>query len=127
MKRQVIAVALTGLFALPALANEEMDYPPQASTTVPAKIVAQVRDELIAATRVGDFVVNAETGEKANQLDASAYPARTQAASKTRAEVLAELAQAQRAGDIVVDAETGEKANQLDPSAYSVGPQVASK
>lgn len=127
MKRQIIVVALTGLFALPALANEEMDYPPQASTSVPAKTVAQVRDELIAAQRAGDFVVNAETGEKANQIDPSAYPARTQVAGKTRATVLAELEQAQRAGDIVVNAETGEKANQLNPSAYSARTQVASK
>ena len=49
MKRQIIAVVLGSLFALPAFANAETDYPPQAATALPAKTVAQVRDELIAA------------------------------------------------------------------------------
>jgi hypothetical protein len=113
MKRQIIALALGSLFALPAFANAEIDYPPQATSTAPAKTVAQVRDELIAAQRAGGIVVNAETGEKANQLDPSAYPARTRVAGKTRTEVLAELEQARRSGDIVANAETGQKANRL--------------
>ncbi len=113
MKRQLIALALGSLFALPAFANAEIDYPPQAATTVPAETVAQVRNELIAAQRAGNIVVNAETGEKANQLDPSAYPARSTLASKTRTEVLAELVQATRSGNIVANAETGKKVNQL--------------
>ncbi len=113
MKRQIIALALGSLFALPAFANAEMDYPPQATTTVPAQTVAQVRDELIASQRTGNFVVNAETGQKANQLDPSAYPAHSKVAGKSRTEVLGELEHAQRAGNIVANAETGEKANQL--------------
>jgi hypothetical protein len=113
MNRRIIAVALGSLFALPAFANQEMDYPPQQASTVPAKSVAQVRDELIAARRTGDFVVNAETGAKANQLDASSYPSETTVAGKSRSEVLAELQNAQRTGDIVANAETGEKVNQI--------------
>ena len=113
MKRQIIAVAIGSLFALPAFANAEMDYPPQATSTAPAKTVTQVRDELIAAKRAGDFVVNAETGEKANESFQSDYPVRTEITGKTRAEVLAEVEQAWRAGDIIADAETGEKVNQL--------------
>jgi len=113
MKRQIIAVALGSLFALPAFANAELDYPPQATSTVAAKTVAQVRDELIAAQRAGDIVVNAETGEKANQLNPSAYPARGKVASKSRSQVLAELVKAHRTGDIIVNAELGTKASQL--------------
>ena len=113
MKRQIIALALGSLFALPAFANAELDYPPQASTTVAAKTVAQVRDELIAAKRTGNFVVNAETGQKANQLDPSAYPAHSKVAGKTRADVLAELEQAQRSGNIIANAELGATARQL--------------
>jgi len=105
MKRQIIAVALGSLFALPAFANAELDYPPQATSTVAAKTVAQVRDELIAAQRAGDIVVNAETGEKANSMHA--------ASSKTRKQVLAELIAAHRSGDIIVNAELGTKASQL--------------
>jgi hypothetical protein len=119
MKRQIIVVALGSLFALPAFANEEMDYPVQQASTAPAKTVAQVRDELIAARRTGDFVVNAETGETANQLDASSYPSKTMVAGKSRAEVLAELENAERTGDIVANAESGEKANELYPFAYA--------
>ena len=103
MKRQIIAIALGSLSALPAFANEELDYPAQATTTAPAKTVAQVREDLIAANRAGDFVVNAETGEKANSARI--------AGSKTREQVLAELVVARRAGDIVANAETGEKVN----------------
>jgi len=113
MKRQIIAVAIGSLFALPAFANAEMDYPPQATSTVPAKTVAQVLDELIAAKHAGDFVVNAETGGKANEVYPYAYPPRTRFAGKTRAEVLAEIEQARQSGDIVANAETGEKVNQL--------------
>jgi len=113
MKRQIIAVVLGSLFALPAFANAEIDYPPQAATAAAAKTVAQVRDELVAAERAGDFVVNAETGEKAYQLNPSAYPVRSAVAGKSHEQVLAALVKAQRTGDIVADAETGAKVNQL--------------
>lgn len=113
MKRQIIAIAVGSLFALPVLANEEMDYPPQATTTVPGKTVKEVRNELIAARRAGDIVVNAETGEKANQVNPSAYPSRHRLAGKTAAEVFAELVDAQRNGEMVANAETGATENQL--------------
>ncbi len=67
MKRQIIAIALGSLFALPAFANEESDHPPQAPTTAPAITATQVREELIGAKRAGDIVVNAETRAKVNQ------------------------------------------------------------
>jgi len=105
MKRQIIAIALTGLFALPAFANEEMDYPPQGTTTVPAKTTAQVRNDLIDAQRAGGIVVNAELGTTAKSM-------RT-AGNMSRAEVLAELIDAQRSGNTVANAESGEKVNQL--------------
>ncbi len=105
MKRQLIALALGSLFALPAFANAETDYPPQATTTVAAKTVAQVRNELIAAQRAGDIVVNAELGTTAKSTQS--------AGTKTRAEVLAALVHAKRSGNIVANAETGTKVNQL--------------
>ena len=127
MKRTIIAVALGSLFALPAFANDEMDYPRQEPSTVPAKTVTQVRDELSSAKRMGDFIVNGETGEKAYQANPSAYPNRIRHAGKSRTEVVAELEQARRSGDFVVNAETGERANQADPSTYPARTQIASK
>ncbi|MGH8745907.1 MAG: hypothetical protein ACREUK_05400 [Burkholderiales bacterium] len=120
MKRQIIVLALGSLFALPGFAaaatmndNAATGYPLQSSAIVAPKTTSQVGDELIAAQRAGNFVINAETGQKANQLDPSAYPAHTALAVKSRAEVLDELVDAQNAGDIVVNAESGQTLHQL--------------
>lgn len=126
MKRNVIAVLVGSLFALPALANYELygnGVAPQAPLSTKGR--ADVRDELVAAQRSGEFIANAETGQKANQLDPQRYPA-VLVAGKSRAEVLAELADAQRTGEVIVNAELGLKANQLFPHEYG-HPVVASK
>jgi len=114
MKRQVIAVLVGSLFALPALADAgsqktqqvyEWEYPGLAAT--PGVSRAEVLDQLVQAKRIGDFVANAETGQKAYQLYPSEYPAHVVAAGKSRAEVLAELVDAEHSGEVVADAETG--------------------
>lgn len=120
MKRQVIAVLVGSLFALPALADAGTQntqqvygwqYPALAATSSLSR--ADVLAELEQAERSGDVVANAETGEKAYQLYRSEYPAHVAAAGKSRAEVLAELKQAERTGDIVANAETGTLAKDL--------------
>jgi hypothetical protein len=118
MKRKLLAIALGGAFALPAFANYELygnGVAPQAPLSTKGR--AEVRDELVAAQRSGQFIANAETGQKANQLHPQSYPA-VLVAGKARAEVLAELADAQRRGDVIVNAELGLKANQVFPQHY---------
>ena len=104
MKRQILAVALGSLFALPALANNEIDAGYHAPEAVSAKTVQQVRAELIAAQRAGDVVINGELGTTARPMHT---------AGRTRADVLAEVSQARRSGDYVVNAELGTKAGTL--------------
>lgn len=111
MKRQIAAVIIGSLFALPAFAGTysgtaaEWDYPTLSQAA--SKSRDEVLAELVQAERTGDVVANAETGQKAYQLYPSAYPARTAVASKSRAEVLAELVEAERNGEIIANAETG--------------------
>jgi hypothetical protein len=107
MKRKVLAVVLGSLFALPALANNEIDAGYPAFAPVASKSRVDVRAELQAAKRSGNWMVNAELG---TQSRASA-PA--QVAGKSRAEVRGEVAQALRSGDYIVNAELGTTANQL--------------
>jgi hypothetical protein len=91
MTRQILAVAIGSLFALPALANNEID----AGYTPPAQV----------STLSADWVfVNAEQGYEFKA---------TSVAAKSRAEVVAEVAQARRSGDFIVNAELDTKANQL--------------
>jgi hypothetical protein len=91
MKRQILAVALGSLFALPALANNEIDAgyesQPQPSVqrsiemfidaeqgyalqtaTVDGKTREEVRAEVVQSRLTGDYIVNAELGTKAAQL-----------------------------------------------------------
>ena len=68
MKRNVIAIVVAGLFALPALANNEIDAGNLPRDVTPSMTRDQVRAELIAAQRAGQVVVNAELGTKATQL-----------------------------------------------------------
>lgn len=90
MKRQILAVALGSLFALPALANNEIDTG-YAGTAQVAAPIAQV-------------FVNAEQGYE--------FAARSMS-DKSRAEVLAEVAQSRRSGDYIINAELGTTAKQL--------------
>lgn len=89
MKRQILAVALGSLFALPALANNEID----SGYTPPAQV----------SQGVSEVFVNAEQGH--------VFVATT--ADKSRAEVLAEVAKARSSGDYIINAELGTKARQL--------------
>jgi hypothetical protein len=83
MKRHIVALAIGSLFAVPALANNEIDagapgtqYGPDSS---------------------GWQFVNAEQG----------YVAAASAAGKSRAEVRAEVVQAANAGELIVNGELG--------------------
>jgi hypothetical protein len=89
MKRQILAVALGTVFALPALANNEID----SGYTGPAQ----------HSTLSAQVFVDAEQG----------YVFAGSSADKSRAEVVAEVAQARRSGDYIANAELGTKASQL--------------
>jgi len=91
MKRQVIAIALGSLIALPALANNEIDAGHGSQTT-------------FVRNNAGWVFVNDEQGY---------VPAATQVAGKSIAEVRAEMARARRAGELVVNAELGTTESQL--------------
>ena len=107
MKRQVIAVVLGSLFALPALANNEIDAGNLPRATVSAKSVEQVRAELLAAKQSGNWMVNAERGTQ-SRLSASVT-----VAGKSRSEVRDEVAQSRATGNYIVNAELGTTARQL--------------
>lgn len=94
MKRQLLVIVMGSLFALPAVANNEIDAGNLPADLTPSMTRAQVRAELVAAQRAGDVVVNAELGSTGRIVPH---------AGKTRAQVLAELIEAQRTGEIVVD------------------------
>lgn len=98
MKRQIIAVAIGSLFALPAFADGEIGF--DFRTVTPAessKTRAQVQAELVAAQRAGELAVDGEIGKLHAGSDSS----------KTRAQVLSELMAAQDGG--WVDGETGQR------------------
>lgn len=98
MKRQLLAIAVGSLFALPALANNEIDAGNLPANVTPSLTQAQVRAELIAAQRAGDVIVNAELGSTGRTV---------RHASRTRDEVVAELIAAQQAGEVIVNGELG--------------------
>ena len=102
MKRQIIAVALGSLFALPAFADGEIGFeywkaPMAESSMTRAEVVA----ELVAAQRAGDVVVDGEIGT----LQSASLPQ----SGKTRAQVIAELFAEYSAGNLAVDGETGQR------------------
>lgn len=106
MKRQLIAVVLGSLIALPAFANNEIDPGNMSAVVTVAKSREQVQAEFLDAQRSGNWVVNAELGTVA---------APAQRGGKTRAAVLEELMQAYRAGECpvhIVNAEIGTTAKQ---------------
>lgn len=106
MKRQVLAVVVGSLFALPAFANNEIDAGNLPQPMAPSKSTEQVRAELVQAQRSGNVVVNAELGTMAKQ-------GTTMTSGKSREEVRAELEQAYRSGEIIINAELGTTANRL--------------
>ena len=91
MKRQLLAIALGSLVALPAFANNEIDAGYAAGTT-------------FSADNTGLVFADAEQG----YVHVAGYEA-----GKSRADVIAEVGQARRSGNYVVNAELGTKANQL--------------
>lgn len=95
MKRRLIAIFVSGLFVVPALAssdrtNYEIDAGNVPSSVTPALTREQAYAALIAAQRAGQVVVNAELGTMATQ------PA--PAAGKTREQVREEILSEQRSG-----------------------------
>ena len=107
MKRQVFAVLVGSLFALPAFANNEIDAGNLPTPVAATKSRAQVYGEIVAAQRSGDWRVNSMLGTVAPL----AKP--VQLAGKSRAEVRSEVAQARASGEYIVNAELGTTANQL--------------
>lgn len=87
----------------------------------------QVKAELAEAIRTGDFVVNGETQQKANEVNPGLYPAKPVVQGKTRAQVKAELAEAIRTGDIVANGETQQKAYEVNPGLYPAKPVLLAK
>lgn len=85
MKRHIVVLAIGSLFAVPALANNEIDP----GYTPPVTFVSDT---------TGWRFVNAEQGYVASA---------THDAGKSRAEVLAEVTQAARAGELIVNGELG--------------------
>jgi Domain of unknown function (DUF4148) len=94
MKRQILAVALGSLFALPALADEIDNGTPQPVKSSMTR--EQVRAELVASPQAR--FVDGEIGSGPSHN-----------AGKTREQVRAELIAAQSAGFVVVDGETGNR------------------
>jgi hypothetical protein len=94
MKRQVLAVVIGSLFALPAFADGEIGFEywkaPMAESSMTR---AEVVTELVAAKQAQGFV-DGEIGNTAPAV-ASSY--------KTRAEVVAEID-----GHLAIDGETGQ-------------------
>lgn len=89
MKRQLIAIALGSVFALPALANNEID------AGAPGTSYGSNKSKLV--------FVNAEQGYEHKPMVF---------AGKTREQVRAEVAEAQRSGNFIVNAELGTTAKQ---------------
>lgn len=99
MKRQIIAVAIGSLFALPAFADGEIGYDFRTvARAESSKTVGQVRAELVAAQRAGELAVDGEIGQLRAGTDSG----------KTRAQVVSELMAAQ-SNSAWVDGETGQR------------------
>jgi len=90
MKRQILAVTLGSLFALPALANNEIN----------TGYVSQPQPSM---QRSIEMFIDAEQG----------YARQAVAEGKSRAEVRAEVVKSRTTGDYIVNAELGTKANRL--------------
>ncbi len=120
MKRQLIAIAMGSLFALPAFADGEIGFDFRTRVAPESTLTRdQVRAELVAAYRAGTLVVNGETGKTAREMFPNLYPAPTVLAGKSREQVRAELVAAYHAGNFVIDGETGKLAHQMFPTWYA--------
>lgn len=84
MKRHIVALAIGSLFAVPALANNEIN--------------AESPGTSYGSDKTGLAFVNAEQGY---------VPHASQDAGKSRAEVRAEVVQASRSGELIVNGELG--------------------
>lgn len=100
MKRHVIAIALGGLFALPAFADYETgltagEIQPGVSRSAPAtgKTREDVRHELIEEQRAGNVVANAEQGWTRDQAKPVYRTSSIADSILTREEVLARSAE----------------------------------
>ena len=90
MNRRLIVILVSGLFAMPALANYEIDagnLPPSVTSTLSRE---QVRAALVDAQRAGQVAVNAELGTMAKEP--------VPASGKTREQVRAEILKEQQSG-----------------------------
>jgi Domain of unknown function (DUF4148) len=98
MKRQVVTVLIGSLFALPALANNEIDAGNLPKDAVSVKTRAQVGEELAAAQQSGNWMINSKLGTVSRQITA-------QSTGKSREQVRSELEQAYRGGGAFANAE----------------------
>ena len=101
MKRQVVAVLLGSLFALPAAANNEIDAGNLPMPPYPIKTQAQVHAELVAAQQSGNWMINSRLGTVSRQITVQS------GSGKSRDEVRSELEQAFRDGDMIANSELG--------------------
>lgn len=108
MNRSILSAAIFTIATLgagSAFAEGPTEFP--ADSFKSTKTRAQVQAELAEAVRVGDIVVDGQTGLTAYQLNPSAFPERAMATGKTRAEVLGELDKARKDGSLArLNAET---------------------
>jgi hypothetical protein len=99
MKRQIIAVAIGSLFALPAFADGEIGFDFRTVAKAESSNTrAQVQAELVAAQHAGELAVDGEIGQLYARTDSG----------KTRAQVVSELMAAQD-DSTYVDGETGQR------------------
>jgi len=101
MKRQVVAVLIGSLFALPALANNEIDAGNLTTQPYPIKTRAQVRADLVAAQQSGNWMINSSLGTVSRQATMQS------GGGKSRGEVRSELERAFQDGEMIANSELG--------------------
>jgi len=90
LKRQLTAIAIGSLLALPAFADGEIGFDfrtrvePESALTL-----KQVRAKLVAAYRTGTRIRDGETGRTAREVFPTLYPKPTIFAGKTREQMRA--------------------------------------
>ena len=102
MKKSILSAAIFTIATLGAgssFAEGPIELPTDNFKSTKTRV--QVQAELAEAMRVGDLIVDGQTGLTAYQLNPSAFPERSMATGKTRAEVLSELEKARMDGSLV--------------------------